>query len=141
MHSASSQAGNDPKPNFQPYQIVFLEHGCTRLYAEMVQFVESRDLCWVRPLALVSVDVSIEFRNWTDYDRLTIQDLREGSDLMCPAVLFQEALDVEVIPLMTHLHEDSKVKGSIAHQSLHEFIQQIWQARPELFSSEPRKIE
>lgn len=137
MHSVSSQAGNDPKPKFQPYQIVFLEHGSTRLYAEMVQFVEARNLCWVRPLALVIQPFPIEVSDWQDYDRLTVQDLREGSDLMCPAILFQEALDVEVLPLLFQLSEAGKPKGSIAHQSLHEFIRRIWQARPDVFSNPP----
>ena len=141
MYSASSQAENPSNPKFQPYQIVFLEHDSCRLYAELVQFVESRGLCWVRPLALVTESPSTDCPDWTDYDRLTVEDLREGSDLMCPAVLFQEALDVEVIPLLSQLHEGDKAKGAIAHQSLHRFVQQIWKARPDLFSRAAQKAE
>lgn len=120
--------------NFQPAQIVFLEHDASRLYAEVVQFVESRQLCWVRPIALVtSSDWS-----WTDYDRLTLQNLQDGSDLMCPAVLFREALDVEVLPLLDRLYQleaESKSRNSQSHRHLHQFIQQIWQARPDLFEN------
>lgn len=141
MHSALVPAGNDQTPNFQPYQIVLLEHSTTRLYAEVVQFVEARGLCWVRPLALVTIDPS-ESLDWTNDADLRVQDLRQGSDLMCPAVLFREALDVEVMPLLTCLQGDAeKSQGSTAHQALHQFIQQIWQARPEVFSSRSHSIK
>ncbi len=38
------------KLNFQAGQIVFLEYGDSRLYAEVIQVVVERNLCWVRPL-------------------------------------------------------------------------------------------
>ena len=113
---------------FHASQIVFLEHNGTRLYAEVVQFVESRRLCWVRPIALVTSE-----GDWTDGDRLTLQDLQDGSDLMCPAVLFREALDVEVLPILGRLGAESKERNPLSHRHLHQFIQQIWQARPEVF--------
>ncbi len=117
---------------FQPSQIVFLEHNQSRLYAEVVQFVESRRLCWVRPIALVTAS---ESEDWTEYDRLMLQDLQDGSDLMCPAVLFREALDVEVLPLLTRLGSESKGRNPHSHRHLHQFIQQIWQARPDAFEN------
>jgi hypothetical protein len=112
---------------FRAAQIVFIEHEASRLYAEVVQFVESRQLCWVRPIALVTDPEQI----WTDYGHWMIQDLRDGSDLMCPAILFREALDTEVLPLLDRLYrlEDSKPQSS----ELHQFIRQIWQAHPEAF--------
>lgn len=135
MHAAMFPAGNDRSPNFQPSQMVLLEHNTTRLYAEVVQFLETRQLCWVRPLALVTLKAS-DAIDWTNYNQLRIQDLRQGSDLMCPAVLFQAALDLEVIPLLTYLQiEAEKSRGLTAHQALHQFIQQIWQTHPEVFSS------
>ncbi|GAP97784.1 hypothetical protein [Leptolyngbya sp. NIES-2104] len=115
---------------FHSSQIVFLEHNGVRLYAEVVQFVESRRLCWVRPIALVTSE-----GDWTDGDRLTLQDLQDGSDLMCPAVLFREALDVEVLPILARLGAESKEKNPLSHRHLHQFIQQIWQARPEVFEN------
>jgi hypothetical protein len=114
---------------FRASQIVFLEHEDSRLYAEVVQFVESRQLCWVRPIALVT-DLD---RDWTVYDRLTFQDLRDGSDLMCPATLFREALDLEVLPLLDRLYRLETDKPQLSHQNLHRFIQQIWSAHPEAF--------
>ncbi|MGG6269717.1 hypothetical protein ACQ4M3_34720 [Leptolyngbya sp. AN03gr2] len=115
---------------FHSSQIVFLEHNGARLYAEVVQFVESRGLCWVRPIALVTSD-----GDWTDGDRLTLQDLQDGSDLMCPAVLFREALDMEVLPVLARLGAESKERNPLSHRHLHQFIQQIWQARPEVFEN------
>lgn len=119
--------------HFQPSQIVFLEHDTSRLYAEVVQFVESRQLCWVRPIALVTASAE---GDWTDYDRLTLQNLQDGSDLMCPAALFKEALDVEVLPLLDRLYRletESKALKPSAHRHLHQFVQRIWQAHPEQF--------
>ncbi|MBD1821145.1 hypothetical protein H6F51_01240 [Cyanobacteria bacterium FACHB-DQ100] len=119
--------------NFQPYQIVFLEHAHSRLYAEVVQYVKTRHLCWVRPIALVTAPECV---SWTEYDRLTVQNLQDGSDLMCPATLFQEALDVEVLPLLARLGAEFKGKNPLSHRYLHQFIHDIWQARPELFGKE-----
>lgn len=121
---------------FQPSQIVFLEHNESRLYAEVVQFVESRKLCWVRPIALVT---AAETEDWTECDRLILQDLQGGSDLMCPAALFREALDIEVLPLLTRLGSDSKGKNPLSHRYLHQFMQQIWQARPDVFEKKQPK--
>lgn len=118
--------------NFQPYQIVYLEHDRSRLYAEVVQYVETRHLCWVRPIALVT---DPEWMGWTEYDHLTVQDLQDGSDLMCPAALFQEALDVEVLPLLARLGAEFKDKNPLSQRCLHQFIHDIWQARPELFGN------
>ncbi|MBW4525575.1 MAG: hypothetical protein KME18_10320 [Phormidium tanganyikae FI6-MK23] len=117
---------------FQPSQIVFLEHNGSRLYAEVVQFVESRRLCWVRPIVLVTAS---ETEAWTEYDRLTLQDLQNGSDLMCPAALFREALDMEVLPLFARLGSESKDRNPLSHRQLHQFIQHIWQARPDVFEN------
>lgn len=124
--------GDSQQFNFQPYQIVYLEHGNSRLYAEVVQYVKTRHLCWVRPIALVAAP---EWVNWTEYDRLNVQSLQDGSDLMCPAALFEEALDIEVLPLLARLGAEVKGKNPLSHRHLHQFIHEIWQARPELFEN------
>ncbi|MBD2251396.1 hypothetical protein [Nostoc parmelioides] len=109
--------------NFQPGQIVSLEHGDKNLYAEVIQVVVSRQLCWVRPLLLVTYTSELPI----------ITDLRDGSDLLWPINLFRHALDTEVITLLSQvlLKEPKSETDSLAKQQLHQFIQQLWQAYQE----------
>lgn len=110
--------------DFKPSQIVCLEHQEKRLYAEVIQVVESRQVAWVRPLMLV---VSLSDR--LDSESFTLYDLRQGADLLWPSNLFRPALDTEVLPLFTHL-QISKNQGEnqqLAHQQLQRFVHQVWQ--------------
>jgi hypothetical protein len=114
---------------FQPSQIVYLEHANTRLYSEIVEFIESRQVCWVRPLML-AVPLSLESpETWTLYD------LRLGADLLWPASLFFPALDTEVIPLLVQLNDlnTEAVDSSDAHKQLSGFVRQVWQAYKNYF--------
>ena len=43
----------EPIRGIVPSQILYLEHGSARLYAEAIQIVETRQLCWVRPTLLI----------------------------------------------------------------------------------------
>lgn len=108
---------------FQPGQIVSLEHSDRNLYAEVIQFVVSRQLCWVRPLLLVTHTP----------EQPTITDLRDGSDLLWPSELFQPALDTEVITLLSQIlvKEPKPELDTLAKQQLHQFIHQLWQAYQE----------
>jgi hypothetical protein len=133
-----------------------LECQAAYLYAEIIQVVEQRQLCWVRPIALVEAlkrePVSTP-QSWDQgnapYDRpdaseSILYDLREGSDLLCPASLFRPALDTEVIPILTEL-EGHQAKGeepeagalpiSSSRHHLQAFIRRVWQAYPEAFQS------
>lgn len=103
----------------QPGQIVSLEHGDKNVYAEVIQFVVSRQLCWARPLLMVSF---IE-------EAPLITDLRDASDLLWPANLFRPALDTEVISLLSQiLAKELKTEpDSAAKQQLNQFIHQLWQ--------------
>lgn len=123
---------------FQPHQIVCLTHKDKALYAEVIQFVAKRGLCWVRPLALLQVQ-----RPDAIATPSTIYDLRQGADLLCPHSLFRVALDTEVIPILTELNtlkNQSADSGATASEnspsacySLQNFIRQVWQAFPEAF--------
>lgn len=107
---------------FQPGQIVYLEEGDTRLYAEVIQIVVSRSLCWVRPLLL----------EINSGDESQITDLREASDLLWSISLFRPALDVEVITLISQvLLEEPKAQttSNLRKQQLHEFINRVWQTQ------------
>ncbi len=108
---------------FQPGQIVCLEHDTKSLYAEVIQVVVSRQLCWVRPLLLVA---------FTQEPPL-ITDLRDASDLFWSINLFRPALDTEVITLLSQVFakEPKHEPDSDAKQQLNQFIHQVWQADKE----------
>ncbi|MEG4809034.1 hypothetical protein QUA82_16080 [Microcoleus sp. F8-D3] len=116
--------------NFKPGQIVSLECGDACLHSEVIQVVEARQVCWVRPLMLVvsvsGKDLSAEY---------TLSDLRDGADLLWPGSLFRAALDTEVISLLTQLHSlDSETKdGAMASRQLRDFVDRVWEAFPSAF--------
>lgn len=117
--------------NFQPSQIVCLEYEGTCLYAEVIQIVESRQLCWVRPLMLAIAPLDVD----PVPQPRTLYDLRQGADLLWPLSLFRTALDTEVIPLLTQL-QASKAQsegGQSAHLQLSHFVRQVWQAHQTQF--------
>ncbi len=107
------------KAKFQAGQIVFLEYGDSRLYAEVIQVVVERSLCWVRPLLLVTQECESQ----------QVTDLRSTSDLLWSINLFQAALDTQVIELYTQIlaKEPQPELFPAAKQQLHQFIQQLWQ--------------
>ena len=117
--------------NFKPGQIVSLECGDACLHSEVIQVVEARQVCWVRPLMLVVLvsgkDSSEEY---------TLSDLRDGADLLWPLSLFRAALDTEVISLLTQLHSlDSEKKDAvIASRQLRDFVDRVWAAFPTAFN-------
>ena len=115
--------------DFQPRQILFLEHTGTRLYAEVIQVVVSRRLCWVRPLLLVVFPSGI----FASLEAVPLTDLRSCADLIWPITLFQPALDTEVIPLLAMLSSDQPDLIGAAQQQLNQFIHQLWQAHKNAF--------
>lgn len=126
----------------QPSQIVCLELGETCLYAEVVQVVEARRLCWARPLVLV-----IGSSETADFSRSSglqsknspnCHDLRQGADLLLPAILFRQALDVEAIPVLSSLYSldeiaNSTSQATTARRQLNDFVGQICQFYPGAF--------
>lgn len=113
--------------DFQPCQIVFLEHQAIRVYAEVIQVVEQRRICWVRPLALqpLSEDPSLVSGNSVP----ELYDLRQGVDLLFPTRFFQAAIDIEVMPLLTQLYalETSLEELRLAQQKLRQFVRDLGQ--------------
>ncbi|MBD2196083.1 MULTISPECIES: hypothetical protein [Calothrix] len=109
----------DMSLDFQPGQIVSLKHRDIILYAEVIQVVLSRQLCWVRPVVLV--DYMLEPPHLTD--------LRDASDLLWPVNLFQPALDTEVIAILSQVlaKEPKTEPDSGAKQKLHQFMHLVWQ--------------
>lgn len=112
----------DYKTNFQPLQIVCLEHLASCLYAEVIQVVESRQVCWVRPLLLVE--------SATD-SAPSVLDLRSSIDLLWSLAAFRPALDTEILPFLASLFASAPPQQSnvYARQQLNHFVQQLWQAQ------------
>lgn len=98
------------------YQIVAINHDKTCLYGELVQSMESRKTCWLRPLLLC-------IQNPTDEARFVI-DLRSGPDIICPDDVVQPALDTEWLALSHQLHYPKQTCDfSQANQYLRQFLQ------------------
>ena len=114
--------------NFQPRQIVYLEHLATRLYAEVIQVVASRQVGWVRPLLLAEFPLD----NQPDGEPL-IYDLRSGADLLWSLAVFRPALDTEVMPLLLQLLDEEPPldREGVAFTQLNHFIRQAWLAQKE----------
>jgi hypothetical protein len=124
--------------SFQPCQILYLEHERDRLYVEVVQIVAIRQMCWARPLMLVtSPALPPTTHSFTEVDELTLHDLRQAPDLLWPISLFQAALDSDVIALLSQLYsvQPQPEKAHLARQLLNVFIQQTWQAYPQAFQA------
>ncbi|MBD2327381.1 hypothetical protein [Alkalinema sp. FACHB-956] len=121
-------------PQFSPNQIVCIEQNAEFVFGEVVQMVPSRGLCWARPIAIARPGPSLLLLE-------LVQDLRDSSDLLLPAVLFREALDTEVLPLMTALLDPEKPvppqHSQEARRWLNQFVQQICQVHPEVFVNPP----
>ena len=120
--------------NFKPGQIVSLECGNACLHSEVIQVVEARQICWVRPLMLVGLVSGKDLSHqWPE--EYTLSDLRDGADLLWPLSLFRAALDTEVISLLAELQSlDSDQKDStIASRQLRDFVDRVWAAFPNAF--------
>lgn len=129
-------ASRDFIHNFQPSQIVCLEHGDSCLYAEVIQVLEARQMCWVRPLMLKVFASESECENNQDVsEKSGLWDLRDGADLVWPICLFREAIDTEFMPLLSELYLlDIEPKNlQISHQQLRDFVMVVWQAFPDVF--------
>jgi hypothetical protein len=116
--------------NFKSGQIVSLECGDACLHSEVIQVVEARQVCWVRPLMLVVLESGKE-----SSEEYTLSDLRDGVDLLWPLSLFRAAVDTEVISLLTQLHslDAQKQDAVIASRQLRDFVDRVWEACPSAF--------
>jgi hypothetical protein len=118
---------------FATHQIVYLESQRTRLYAEVIQTLEQRQMCWVRPLYLryVATDPAPDMPVTPAESCLsTVQVLHNSPDLLWPIHDFQAALDTEVMLLLDQLHsphpEGAAEKAT--PQMVTQFMHRLWQA-------------
>lgn len=134
-----------------PRQIIYLEHGCTRLYAEAIQIIEERQMCWARPLLLVE---RVEGYMDKPSDRLSgqpptigltdhweeatgasmhVYDLEGGSDLLWPIDLFQLAVDTDLLSVLGYLYQGKTAQPCSEGQvRLRQFVQRLWDMHPTL---------
>lgn len=126
---------------FEPTQILCIEHDRTLLYAELIQVIQPRQLCWLRPVLLSEEKLEGAIAVGESDVRIAaneegeLLDLRQSSDLLWPVGLVRAALDVEVIPLLAKLGEVSEAPelSRAATLRLQEFVRQVWQTYPDMF--------
>ncbi|MGB3291539.1 MAG: hypothetical protein WBB01_00945 [Phormidesmis sp.] len=135
-----------------PSQILYLEHGSSRLYAEAIQVVDTRHLCWTRPTLLIQGlpegDVNRQAAIFAavlapEDSKLKLYDLEGCPDLIWPVLLFRVAYDIDFFSLLIQLKisPDSSTQGSSTVQ-FNAFIRSFWHAHagilqpPELSSSD-----
>ena len=106
---------------FKPSQIVCLESYDERLYGEVIQIVEQRQTCWVRPILIVQ-------------QKVLVVDLRSSSDLILPLRLFRLCFDTEIIPFLTQLNQLHPISSNQSPSfDLNLFVQQVWQTSQDKF--------
>ena len=120
---------------FQPRQLVCLEHERAFLYGEVIQVIPKRQLCWVRPLMLAIMSEKTDGLS-SCWQLATLVDLRLEADLILPLDLFRFAIDTEIMPLLVRLEtlDSSSETELTARQHLHHFIERICQSHRELRS-------
>ena len=106
---------------FKPNQTVCLEYYNERLYGEVIQVIEQRQTCWVRPILVVQQE-------------FLVRDLRSSSDLILPLCLFRQCFDTEVIPFLTQLQQSDEIAThKIPPFNLNLFVQRVWRTNEDKF--------
>ena len=129
-----------------PSQILYLEHGTSRLYAEAIQIVVPRRLCWARPTLLIQglpadsepiedrqavIAAAAVERSRSD---LQLYDLEDCPDLIWPQELFEIAYDVDFFALLVQLKMNpDEVALRSGRRRLNEFLESFWHAQPPVF--------
>lgn len=118
------------KPHFSPIsetivpqQIVCLENGWELLYGEVIQMIQPRNHCWLRPLLLAR---HADTTNPDPQGHQLLLDLRHTSDLIIPAHWLRQALDSELFPLYGQLPPPNPSPESIssARQTLRRIVEE-----------------
>ncbi len=130
-----------------PSQILYLEHDSSRLYAEAIQIVSTRQVCWARPTLLVQnlpeskspsvrqAAIADAVQSLTDSD-LVMYDLEGCPDLIWPIAPFHLAYDLDFFSLLVQLkmtpdqHSRHSGSGHLSH-----FIHSFWQTHPDIFQA------
>ena len=93
------------------------------LFAEVIDTIEISDRYWVRPLALAR-------SNPESFQLEFLHDLRDAAQLILPIDLFRDALDTEVLPLISELFHPTKdsTRTANAQKVLYQFIADLYRS-------------
>ncbi|MEM8722094.1 MAG: hypothetical protein AAGE84_22830 [Cyanobacteria bacterium P01_G01_bin.39] len=121
---------NTGKIHLKANQIACLEYRKVRLYGEVIQIIPRRQICWFRPIYLIDSRL-----NQASLSNDFIVDLRAGSDLLWPEILFRPALDTEVLDFLAQLNEiDHTAHRRLSSQKyLNNFLYEVWQSHQDKF--------
>lgn len=139
-----------------PSQILYLEHGSTRLYAEAIQIVSTRQVCWARPTLLIhnlptksSVKGSVaglatvrqaaiaDAAASLSHSPLQLYDLEGGPDLIWPLAPFNIAYDLDFFSLIVQIKMNPERNPQQSKSALNEFIRSFWHEHSETFHFTP----
>jgi hypothetical protein len=116
---------------FKTDRIVCIDREDLHLFAEVIDTIAIDDRCWVRPLAILQGRGYANARSTSESFKLEfLHDLREAAQLILPADLFRDALDTEVLPLISELfHPDrDSTKSTNAQRILYQFITDLYRS-------------
>jgi hypothetical protein len=102
-------------------RIVCLDCQDLHLFSEVIDTIATTACYWVRPLAIA--------RSTPESFRLEfLYNLQDTAQLILPIDLFRDALDTEVLPLISELfHGDRNLTRSTnARSALHKFIADLY---------------
>ena len=126
-----------------PSQILYLEHGSSRLYAEAIQVVDTRHLCWTRPALLIQglPEGNSAHRQAAiasavlspDDSRLELYDLGDCPDLIWPLLLFQIAYDIDFFSLLIQLKISPDLTTQCSNAQFNAFIHGFWRTHASAF--------
>jgi hypothetical protein len=108
---------------FKTDRIVCIDRENLHLFAEVIDSIAVDARCWVRPLAIVRStpeSFNLEF----------LHDLRDTAQLILPIHLFRDALDTEVLPLISELFHPAKdsIRSTNAQRVLYQFIADLYRS-------------
>jgi hypothetical protein len=95
--------------------------GKDHLFAEVIDTIAISSRYWVKPLAIAR-------SNSEKFELEFLYDLRNTSQLILPIDLFRDALDTEVIPLISELFHptEGSTRSVNAQTALHQFIADLY---------------
>lgn len=96
------------------YPIVYIDCGQVRLYGELVQHMEERQTCWLRPLSLRQISPTV--------DSFQFVDLSNGPDIICADDLIQPVLDTDWLTVLATL---STVKTDCDYPSANQYLREF----------------